>query len=281
MVHKKISELPKASDINGDELIPFAKQAKNGAVDTQTISRLFFNKAWSIWGGTVADGQYIKFDTTMDYAKAMRIYGMHELIDKVVKAGCKFNAETELFSLNGIDDLTKEDMELIDLEWAYNQSGPPISRIVKSRTNYAMTQTSGAMGLYNFQAPNLEVFAIPGTIPTAFSGWLSDPHPKLKKILGIFNMAYFTNPSNVGNGLNCPNLSEIKFQNLKCDLNISGLASISLESLTYLVANAANTKVITVTVHTDVYTKLTGGSSAEWHKVLTDAAAKDISFATE
>lgn len=36
----------------------------------------------------------------------------------------------------------------------------------------------------------------------------------------------------------------------------------------------------TITVHPDVYAKLTDESNTEWHKVLTDAAEKNISFAT-
>lgn len=45
-------------------------------------------------------------------------------------------------------------------------------------------------------------------------------------------------------------------------------------------ANAANTSAITITVHPDVYAKLTDESNAEWYAVLTAAAAKNITFAT-
>lgn len=38
--------------------------------------------------------------------------------------------------------------------------------------------------------------------------------------------------------------------------------------------------VITITVHPSVYSKLTDESNTEWHKVLLDAAEKNITFAT-
>lgn len=62
-------------------------------------------------------------------------------------------------------------------------------------------------------------------------------------------------------------------------------------SVNYLVANAANTSTITITVHADVYAKLTGDTTnaaaaalteeeaAAWRQVLADANAKNISFA--
>ena len=60
----------------------------------------------------------------------------------------------------------------------------------------------------------------------------------------------------------------------------------------YLVTNAANTSSITVTVHPDVYAKLTGDTTnaaaaaltaeelAQWQQLVTDATSKNINFAT-
>ena len=60
----------------------------------------------------------------------------------------------------------------------------------------------------------------------------------------------------------------------------------------YLVTNAANTSPITVTVHPDVYAKLTGDTTnaaaaaltsdelAQWTALVTTANSKNISFAT-
>ena len=62
--------------------------------------------------------------------------------------------------------------------------------------------------------------------------------------------------------------------------------------MTNLVSLAANTAAITITVHPDVYAKLTGDTTNEaaaaltpeelaaWQQVLADAVDRNISFAT-
>lgn len=55
----------------------------------------------------------------------------------------------------------------------------------------------------------------------------------------------------------CTALEDITLEGHLGNLDISGSPVISLKSLQYLVANAANTSAITVTVHADVYAKLT------------------------
>ncbi|MDY4811201.1 MAG: hypothetical protein SO168_03950, partial [Muribaculaceae bacterium] len=67
---------------------------------------------------------------------------------------------------------------------------------------------------------------------------------------------------------------------------------LSLSSLEYMVSRAVNTQAITVTVHPDVYAKLTGDTTnaaaaalsadelAQWQSLVSAAAAKNISFAT-
>lgn len=47
-----------------------------------------------------------------------------------------------------------------------------------------------------------------------------------------------------------------------------------------MVTNAANTAAITITVHPDVYAKLTDEDNAEWHQILIDAEDKNIQFVT-
>ena len=78
-----------------------------------------------------------------------------------------------------------------------------------------------------------------------------------------------------------PALVNVKFKGLKANFGLPDSPLLSLDSLSYLVTNAANgTTAITVTVHPTVYAKLTDTSNTEWHAVLTAAVAKNISFAT-
>lgn len=71
------------------------------------------------------------------------------------------------------------------------------------------------------------------------------------------------------------NLQMAFIADTKVDLQWS--PKVTLESFRYLVNGSNN---ITVTVHTDVYAKLTDTSNTEWHKVLTDAEEKNITFVT-
>lgn len=87
-------------------------------------------------------------------------------------------------------------------------------------------------------------------------------------------------------------MEEIKLRGLKSNVSFHFADKLSLGSAQYMVANAANTTSITITVHPDVYAKLTGDTTNEaaaaltaeelaaWQQIVTDAVAKNISFAT-
>lgn len=55
---------------------------------------------------------------------------------------------------------------------------------------------------------------------------------------------------------------------------------LRLECFEFLVENAINTTPITVTVHADVFDKLTDEENAEWHAVNVAASEKQITFAS-
>lgn len=105
--------------------------------------------------------------------------------------------------------------------------------------------------------------------------------PKLHTVLGIIDMTNLTAAGQYSTPFhNCPALTNVKIYKLKVSLFLGSCAAISLESLSYLVTNAANTTAITITVHSEVYAKLTDETNAEWHAVLEAAAEKNITFAT-
>ena len=93
--------------------------------------------------------------------------------------------------------------------------------------------------------------------------------------------------------LDCPKLESLDLRNLKSNLLLSNSPLLKLDSLDSIVTNAANgTTAITITVHADVYAKLTGDTTNEaaaaltadelsqWQALLAKAAAKHIAFAT-
>ncbi len=100
----------------------------------------------------------------------------------------------------------------------------------------------------------------------------------LHTILGpvsLFNM-----PSGAAPFSGAPKLANVQLQQVSKNLSLSNLAFLSLDSVSYLVHNASNTTSITLTVHPDVYAKLTDEANTQWHQVLIDAAEKNINFAT-
>ena len=66
---------------------------------------------------------------------------------------------------------------------------------------------------------------------------------------------------------------------LRYNVDLRDSPLLTLESFQYLIENATNTSAITVTVHADVYAKLTDPQQAEWYAVNTAAQGKQISFA--
>lgn len=114
----------------------------------------------------------------------------------------------------------------------------------------------------------------------------------LRQILGAIRFPNSQPTSVLNMFMNCTALEEVQLHSIGRDISLAYSPLLSLASLQYLVANAANTSAITVTVHPDVYAKLTGDTTnaaasglteeelSQWQQVLTDATAKNISFAT-
>lgn len=90
----------------------------------------------------------------------------------------------------------------------------------------------------------------------------------------------------------CNKLREVRFYSIKTDFAISASPLLSLASFQYMLTRTNNDTAITITVHPDCYAKMTGDTSnaaaaalteeeaAQWQQLLTDAVAKNITFAT-
>lgn len=125
----------------------------------------------------------------------------------------------------------------------------------------------------------------PGT--AAFSGC-----PQLRRIVGDFHSIY-KSASLVGIFAGCAALREVHFWS-NTSFSFADSPLLSLESIAHTLNRKGGTAndPITITVHADVYAKLTGDTTnaaaaaltaeelAQWQQVLTAATAKNISFAT-
>lgn len=101
--------------------------------------------------------------------------------------------------------------------------------------------------------------------------------PKLETIFGAITMTNNKDWSAKG----CPNLKYIKFYFTgKNNIDISDSPLIALESFQTTLAGKGASSSATITVHPDVYAKLTDETNTEWHQILLEATEKNIIFAT-
>ena len=213
-----------------------------------------------------------------------------------VAAGAVYNEKTGFYELNGLTDITEEQMRAI-----YNNIG--ISRQNDCVNSYrgAIIRTNipwaAAMGGFTDSFDTraicvdnsfIEVFAFrfkdsevvyPTGLQYAFRNMV-----KLKKIIGIINCINIKNSNSrlsfTDTFSNCPILENVLISSLPLDISFKDSPLLSLESLRYLINNAANTSPITVTVHADVYDKIQDEGQVDWHALIETAAAKQITFAT-
>lgn len=100
-----------------------------------------------------------------------------------------------------------------------------------------------------------------------------------QQLVTIVGGMTFENSNNNAALTGCKSLQEIRIKQLRYNVNLKDSPLLTLESFQYLVENATNTSAITVTVHADVYAKLTDPQQADWYAVNTAARGKQISFA--
>ena len=211
----------------------------------------------------------------------------------------KYNADTGYFELNGLVDITYKEAVLIyanrrhlslDNHGFYSSS--------TARTNLLPSTQNGLFGYtrsleYSFSScKNMEVIRLAPNTLTVYSSMVRTFHTcvKLRKILGAINV--LQKPNLTEAFALCPLLEEVQIKGLTKDLSFSDSPLLSLDSLSYLVAQSAASNPITVTVHPDVYAKLTGDTSnaavqaltveelAQWQALVATAQQKKISFAT-
>lgn len=115
--------------------------------------------------------------------------------------------------------------------------------------------------------------------------------PKLREIIGVFSM-FDTRGERSNMFAHCAELVEFRVIQMNKDMSLEWCPKISLATLVYMVKNrqTINQSAFTVTVHPDVYAKLTGDTTneaaaalteeelAKWGQLLSDAAEKEITF---
>ena len=209
-------------------------------------------------------------DDIYDYASKM---SSGTLRDLYVSAGAVYNEQTGYYELNGLTDITEEEMRKIYL--LYITNSPKAEHIVSwlsypddFRTNiaprvYYVSNIQNSIGGNNaLEVLVLSVSAlyIQNLVATAHGSF-----PKLRRVIGYWVYAN-NDPSkyNFGYGQpfsNCPLLEEIRMNSINKSHTFAVSPNLSKESVLYMITNAnppsgAAAGSITITLHPTAYTRL-------------------------
>lgn len=115
----------------------------------------------------------------------------------------------------------------------------------------------------------------------------------LRTIYGEINLSYMTeSEASWPMFARCYSLEDFRLRGLSLNINLGDSPKITLDSLVFMIENRSGVSSVTVTVHADVYAKLTGDTTnaaaaalteeeaAAWQQLLATAAEKNITFAT-
>ena len=210
-----------------------------------------------------------------------------------VAAGAVYNEKTGFYELNGLTDITEEEMRTIYLQTHHVTRQTDLSGVFANanniRTNYPFKIDGGYKQVLCHATfagcTNIEVVAFTKSINNVFYStrvnYLFQHCRKLKEVIGIIRTDYADSSEKYKNMFyQCTSLVRVSLRGVKYDISFSDSPLISLESLQFMITNAANTSPIIVTVHADVYAKIQDETNAEWHALLSAAQEKQITFAT-
>lgn len=210
-----------------------------------------------------------------------------------IAAGAVYNQNTGFYELNGLTDITEEEMKVIYVQTNHitRQTNfmASLAKTNSIRTNYPLKVIGGYRQIdihaMFAECVSLEVAALGINVNTIIypsdTSYLFKNCKKLKEVIGIIRMDYTSSSSKYEQMFyQCFALVSVSLRGVKYDISFSNSPLISLESLQYLITNAANTSPITVTVHADVYTKIQDETQTEWHALIASAQEKNITFAT-
>lgn len=260
-------------------------------------------KGYYVFEGVASIG--ISFDMNNQAKYGIQSYDIQDLTTVLntqqgnralyVAAGAVYNQNTGFYELNGLTDITEEQMKTIYLQTHVMdklQSFRGIFAGTKFRTNLGFNRSLMQTNSRQFQFydsfrenRSLEVLRISyGDIDVVRSmivenlGFAFYFCVKLRKIIGIIRLDKSSSVTSAFD--HCLELQDVKLYGLLTNISFAYSPLISIESLQYLITNAANTSPITVTVHADVYAKIQDETQTEWHALIASAQEKNITFAT-
>ena len=204
-------------------------------------------------------------DDIYDYASKM---SSGTLRDLYISAGAKYNEATGFYELNGLTDITEEEMRVI-----YKYAGTPQTKAAfaysKARTNLPMPgmYNGSVYGAMFYGCSNLEVAYLGNkqSSPTSYDVPLvytegNNCFYLCKKLKKIYGKIYQRNNWDLTFG-DCLALEEVRIAELYSSIQLSWSPNLSKESVQYMITNAkplrgAAVGSITITLYPTAYARL-------------------------
>lgn len=102
--------------------------------------------------------------------------------------------------------------------------------------------------------------------------------PNLEEIQGDFD---FVNTNAVSMfAAHCPKLKTFTFYNVHANLNLGELPSVSKQTIQNILERRSGTNAFTLTLHSDIYAKITDTADTEWYPLLALAEQKNVALAS-
>lgn len=191
------------------------------------------------------------------------------LRDLYISAGAKYNEATGFYELNGLTDITEEEMRVIyEKTWGWwlhlpslNGFGSALPRTNIPCPDYKIIAYASNISIHSiFSASgnddNLEVVNLRALYtPTGFDeikivdfNWAFQECKKIREVQGIINVEKARYDLNIGG-----NIETINVKGLKVNIRFYNSQRLSKESVLYMINNSAATSAITISLNKAVY----------------------------
>ena len=185
-----------------------------------------------------------------------------------IAMGATYNATTGYYEMNGLNDLTEEDMCNVyaqigatpqyNTHWAFwTDSKASGATNIKARTTPTYHNDNPAIYIMPMFAWNqaIESIKFGGTYHgSGTSGSMSSKFYQSIKLKYIYDTIDMTRVlSTITAFYNCTKLEVVYLKNIKVDVSFADSPNLSKESILYMINNEAATSAITITLHPTAY----------------------------
>lgn len=205
-------------------------------------------------------------DNIYDYASKMNSGTLRDLY---ISAGAKYNEATGFYELNGLTDITEEQMRVIyEKTWGWwlhlpslNGFGSALPRTNIPCPDYKIIAYASDISIHSIFSTsgnddNLEVVNLRALYtPTGFDeikivdfNWAFQGDKKIREVQGVINVKKARSDLSIGG-----NIETINIKGLKVSIRFYGSQRLSKESVLYMINNSEATSAITIGLRQAVY----------------------------